>query len=281
MVNFGLGMGAILALAGLATYFFAPRVGPNPLFGVRVGYAYASREVWDKTNRFGGALLALVGAVTALAGVILQALNIPQSQGMIVLTVVLMTLLLGATAWMFVYARNLARHTTSVREIAPVKFHWAYLAPALLTFALLVALTAYFYPHLPAQRMATHFNINEQPDGWMSRDTFIASYLGLAALFVALNILIVIVATREPMIAFGRWGKNWQLDPARGLIVTGFAFALMNGIFMITLWTTAWYNIYGTHAFPLSLLIWIIFPLIALIVILFFALGKRNPPTDR
>lgn len=276
MLYFGLGMGVLLFVIGWATYYFAPRVGPNPLFGVRVGYAFASREVWDKTNRFGGALIALVGIGTAVVGAALQVMSIAPSQGMSVLTVAMIAALLGATAWMFFYARGLAQGAPITREIAPVKFRWMYFAPVLISFGLLVALMAYFYPQLPAVRMATHFGFDDQPNGWMPRDVFVISYLGLAALFVVINLVLVLVATREPMIAFRRWGSRWLLTPERGLIFAGFVFALTNVIFMIALWTTAWYNIYGVHAFPLSLFLWMLVPFIALIVGLFFLLGRRT-----
>jgi uncharacterized membrane protein len=276
MLYFGLGMGALLFVAGVATYFLAPRVGPNPFFGVRVGYSYASREVWDKTNRAGGALLALVGIGTAVLGVMLQLLNVAPREGIGVLTGVMLVAVLGATAWMFVYARGLARTTPIAREITPVKFRWAYLAPVLATFALLVALAVYSYPQLPAERVAIHFNFAEQADGWQSRDEFILQFLGMAALFVVLDLVAVLVATREPLIAFGRWGAHWRIDPERGLIYTGLALALMNLIFIAVLWDIVWFNTRGAHAFPLSWLFWIIFPLIAILILLFFVLARRE-----
>jgi uncharacterized membrane protein len=280
MLFFGLVIGAIIFVAGLATYYLAPRVGPNPLFGVRVGYAFASREVWDKTNRAGGILLALIGSGTVALSLLLTLLKVAGQNGFFWLTVALIGALLGATAWMFIYARGLAQATPLAREIKPVKFRWAYLAPVLVTFALLVAVAAYVYPTLPAERMATHFNLAEQPDGWMPRDSFLVSYLGLALLFVALDALAVIVATREPLIAFGRWGARWRLDPERGLIYAGCAFALVNLILLVVLWDVARFNTRGAHLFPLSLLFWMIFPLIAILVALFFLLARREALQD-
>jgi uncharacterized membrane protein len=276
MLYFGLLIGGLLLVAGLATYFFAPRIGPNPIFGVRVGYSYASREVWDQTNRFGGALLALVGLGIALLGVLLQMLGVAPREGMNILVAAMLVATLGATVWMFVYARRLAQGAPIAREIAPVKFRWTYLAPVLITFALLVALAAYVYPQLPADRVATHFNIAEQPDGWQSRDEFFAMFLGLAALFVILDLIAVIVATREPLIAFGRWGARWQIDPGRGLVYTGLALALMNLIFIAALWDIGWFNTRGVHAFPLSLFFWILVPLIVLLIAFFFLLARRT-----
>ena len=276
MLYFGLLIGALLFVAGLATYFLAPRVGPNPIFGVRVGYSYASREVWDKTNRFGGALLALVGVGTALFGVLLQWLNVAPRDGVSILTIAMLLAVLGATGWMFVYARGLAQAAPIAREVAPVKFRWTYLAPVLVTFALLVALAVYFYPQLPADRVATHFNLAEQPDGWQARDEFLIMFLGIAALVAVLDVIAVIVATREPLIAFGRWGGSWRIDPERGLIYAGIAFAVTNLIFIAALWDIGWFNTRGVHAFPLSAFFWVLIPLLALLVGLFFVLARRE-----
>lgn len=276
MLDFGLGMGVLLVAIGLVTYWLAPRVGPNPIFGVRVGYSYASREVWDKTNRVGGALIVLVGIGAATLGVALRWLNVAPREGIGILTAAMLAALLGATAWLFLYARNLARGTAIARELAPIRFRWLYVAPALVTFALLVALAAYVYPTLPAERVATHFNLAEQADGWQPRDEFLMMYLGLAALFVALDVIAVFVATREPLIAFGRWGARWRLDPERGLIYTGIALGLMNLILIAVLWDVTWFNTRGVHAFSLSLLFWMIFPLIAILIGMFFLLGRRE-----
>ncbi len=276
MVYFGLGIGALLVLIGIATYYLAPRVGPNPIFGVRVGYSYASREVWDKTNRAGGIAFALVGLCVALLGLKLTWLGVAPRDGMRILVFAMMTTLLGVTAWMFVYARGLAQGAPIAREIAPVKLRWAYLAPVLITFAILAALAAYWFPQLPADRLATHFGFDEHPDGWQSRAEFFAMFLGVAVLFVLLDAAIVALATREPLVAFGRWGRTWRLDPERGLIFTGFAFALVNLIFIIALWDIAWFNVRGAHAFPPALFLWMVVPLIAIVVALFFALARRS-----
>ncbi len=276
MLVFGLGIGALLVVLGVITFILAPRVGPNPIFGVRIGYAYANRETWDKTNRFGGALMSLVGVGTAILGLLLTLMNVSARDAMGVLVAAMILALLAATAWMFFYARGLAQGTAIAREITPVRFRLAYLASVLVTFALLVAVAAYLYPTLPIDRMATHFNINEQPDGWMPRDSFIISYLGIALLLVVMDAIAVIVATREPLIAFGRWGAKWRLDPERGLIYTGAAFALANLILVGVLLNVVWFNTRGGFLFPFSALLWAILPLIAIFIALFFFLGRRE-----
>lgn len=276
MLTLGLGMGGLLFAIGVITYVFAPKVGPNPIFGVRVGYSYANREVWDKTNRFGGTLIALVGLVVALLAPILQWLNLSAADGIRVLTALMLAAILGSVVWLFIYARDLAQGTIIAREMAPVHFRWAFLAPVLVTMGLLVAVALYFYPVLPVDRMATHFNLDNRPDGWSTRDGFLMGFFGMAGLFVLLNAAVVFIATREPIIALGRWGSTWRLDPERGLIYTGLSLGLANLVLVAALWDIAWFNTRGVHAFPLSLFLWLLVPIIAMFVGLFFLLGRRE-----
>ena len=275
MQAFGLLVGGILFAAGLAAYFIAPIVGPNPIFGVRIGYAYANRETWDKTNRFGGLLLTFVGIGTIILGLLLQVLNVSVRDGMTVVTTLMLVTLVGAMVWMYLYARNLAQNTAMARELVAVPFRWYYLAPVLATFALLVLFTLAIYPSLPAERVASHFNINDQADGWQTRDQFLLTFLGMSALLVGLNVFIVFVATREPLIAFSRLGSSWRLDPANGLVFVGTIFAIVNLIFVALLWNIWWFMTYGALAFSFWLILWMTVPLIGLIIALFFFLGSR------
>ncbi|HEX7589139.1 MAG TPA: SdpI family protein [Anaerolineae bacterium] len=276
MLYYSLFLGAILLAVGIATYYLAPRVGPNPIFGVRIGYAYASREIWDKTNRFGGALMALVGVGTALFGLLLTLLNVEQGDGRFWLIAAMLAALFGGLAWIFFYARNLAQGTAMAREMLPVPFRWAYLTPVILTFVILAAVTLYFAPQLPADHVASHFNINDQPDGWTSRLDFVISFLGLGLLFVIMDAIAVIVAAREPLIALGRWGASWRLDPARGLVYLGPVFGLVNLLLSAVLLNVVWYNTRGGFLYPFSILLLGVAVLVVVLIVMFFALARRE-----
>ncbi|MBI5030062.1 MAG: SdpI family protein [Chloroflexi bacterium] len=277
MLGYALLVGGILFAAGIATYVFAPIVGPNPIFGVRIGYAYASRETWDKTNRFGGALMALVGTGILILGLLMQTMNFAARDGITIMTVIMLVTLGAALVWMYLYARNLAQATPIARELVSVRFHWYYLAPVLATFALLVASMLVIYPTLPADRVPSHFNFYDQADGWQTRNEFLLTFLGMAFLFVALNAFIVLVATREPLIAFSRWGSGWRLDPEKGLVFVGVVFAIVNLIFIALLWNIGWFTAQGALAFSFSVILWMLIPLIGFIIALFFVLGRREP----
>ena len=59
----------------------------------------------------------------------------------------------------------------------------------ILLAAVAVAQSIYFYPQMP-EVMASHFSGGGTPDGWMTRDLFIAFYLGMVALIIVIFILI-------------------------------------------------------------------------------------------
>ena len=147
MAYFGFGMGALLIAIGGITYWLAPRVGPNPWFGVRTGYSVASREVWDKSNRVGGLVFAACGLMLCLAAALMPLVGVDEKTSTGILTGGLIGGALAATGVGFLYSRSLAMDTDAARELQPVPFRWAYVAPVLASAVVLVAVALYFYPH--------------------------------------------------------------------------------------------------------------------------------------
>jgi hypothetical protein len=275
-VLFGIGLGLITVAIGLITAVLAPRIGPNPIFGFRIGYAYATRQIWDETNRRGGLLFASVGAATAATGAVISWLGIQGNAGAIVVTTVLLAGLLGSTAWMLFFSRRLALATAPAKRYPRLAFRPIYLAPVAVTSAALLASLMLSYPTLP-ERLATHFDLFGEPDGWSDRQTFILSYLGVALFPLILNLAAIAVATREPLIVFGRWGTRWVLEPERGLIFTGIALSLVNLLLLPVMLNVVSFNTRGAFLFPFLSLLWLILPLLLLIVGLFFVLARQEP----
>lgn len=99
-------MGLALVILGLALALSAPHLPRNPVFGLRVGYSYASPRVWRRVNREAGILLAVVGLATILA----ERLAGPRvGEGLLAVG------LLGVTLGMVLRARRLAEWE-SLRE---------------------------------------------------------------------------------------------------------------------------------------------------------------------
>ncbi|MSP11495.1 MAG: DUF1648 domain-containing protein [Chloroflexi bacterium] len=207
---------------------------------------------------------------------VVQLLGLSEDSGVIAVTIGLIVALIVAIGLIVRYARDLAQGTALSRELAPVPFRWGYLAPVLAGFVVLAALAAYLYPLLPAEHVASHFNVSGAPDDWQSRGQFLLTFLGMGMVFMLLDGAVVLVATREPLIAFERLGSSWRLDPQQGLIYTGATLGLVNLLLAFVLLNTSWYTIYGAFLFPFSAFFWLIIPLVAIIIVLFFVLARRN-----
>lgn len=191
----GIAIGVVFAAAGWAFYVYAPKVGPNPIFGVRTWYSMVSVEVWDQSNRTGGIVFALIGGLIVLSTLIAWPWINPNSDAGI-LTVVGITLAITAVGitWLVFYTRRLSKGVpivgAGVLRVSPL-----WLVPAtILTIALagfLVATNA----SLPAESVATHFDANGVANDWMGRSghfwlsigTAVGVFAFLAALFLILT----------------------------------------------------------------------------------------------
>lgn len=276
MEYMGFGVGALLIAIGAVTYWLAPLVGPNPWFGVRTGYSVASREVWDRTNRVGGLSFVGFGLLLWLAAAVMGLLGIDGKTSSGVLAGGLVAGALAATGIGLLYSRRLAMNTAAAREVAAVPFRWVYVAPVLVSAALLAALAFYYYPQLPVQRLATHFDAAGNANGWMSRDGFMTSFLGLAAVFTLLDVLVVWWAGREPLIAVDRLGSSWWMGPERGLLFMAGVMTFLNLFFAVLLWDTVVFNLQGAHGIPMNMLLWVVVPIMVVVVAGFFLLASRR-----
>ncbi len=276
MMYLGLGLGALMIVVGAITYTIAPAIGPNPWFGMRTGYSMASRDVWNKSNRLGGVLYAVCGLLEWLlaAGVTLLALDADTTRNVLLGWLILGAC--GATVWGLLYSRNLAQATQLARDLKPVSFRWAFVAPVLASAAVLVAAALYFYPQLPVDRLATHFALDGSANGWTDRNGFMLSWLALAGLFTLLDLAVVLWTTREPLIAVDRLGDQWWMGPERGLTFMAGLFTFLNLFFCVILWDTAAFNLQGVHLIPANMLIWTVVPILAAVVAGFFLLAQRK-----
>ncbi len=247
-VMFGYLMGVLLVLIGVATYLWAPRVGPNPFFGVRTGYSYANRQVWDQSNRVGGLAMTGIGVLLLVVAAVLQLMGAPLATALWVLTAVMLTTLLGTMGWLFVYTRRLALGTDTARSLAPVRLDWSLFAPAAGAWALLAVTLLALYPRLP-DPLVTHFNAAGQPDGWSSRGSFTVLYLGIGLLMALIPTVAALVARYEPVIGLSRLG-GWRLEPRQGILVSSWGMALANLFLLVVLLDLVWFNWYAVHLLP-------------------------------
>ncbi len=275
MLLFGLGTGGLLVGAGLLTYWLAPKIGPNPIFGVRTGYSFANRAVWDKSNRIGGLLIAANGLLVVVVGFTGWLLGISQRAGISWLAGLMLVGILASTAWLFVYSRRLALAEIEVQKLRPVPFKWQNIVPVVVGLLVLFVLALILYPSMPV-RMATHFGPTGAPDGWMSRNSFFASYLGIAVGLTLISLLVVFLARRDPVIGLSRWGKSFLLAPEEGVFVTSLFFGVLNLFLAAVLLDVGWFNTRGEHLISVPQILLLSGLMIVLVLVLFFRFAERK-----
>ena len=239
----GVGIGLTYIVVGWAMYVYAPKIGPNPVFGVRTWYSMVSKDVWNLSNRAGGILCAVVGALVALSSVLTR-LWIDANSDVGVLTIVGIDLALTAVAvvWIVLYTRRLV----SGVQIQDLGFLWVspwWLLPAtLLTLGVLAFLLA-TSSGLPVDRVATHFDAHGDPNDWMSRagHTWFGSaiVLGMFALLSALFLIL----THVPIPRATTWPIAGEpvMHFLAGMLF--FVEAVMGAVFL----DVYWFNTRGEH----------------------------------
>lgn len=76
-------LGAAAAVCGIV--LVTGIVPPNPVFGVRLRQAFASRNHWNRINRFGGGLMAVYGVVLWVSGWLLQDIVVSERSAVLAL----------------------------------------------------------------------------------------------------------------------------------------------------------------------------------------------------
>ncbi len=227
----------IYLISALLVLFLAPKIGPNPYFGFRIGYSFSSRKVWDKTNRFAGILMT-IHALFLFPIIILN--------NIVYYIIALIVPLLVISIVGIIYASHkLEEERVEVKgPVKPIKplettFVWKYLGIILLLILLLMMLIA--YPSLP-NRMAVHFDASGNPNGWSSKNDFYTTYIILAGAYLALLYFIIYAGKKYPVALHSgvmRIGKDTVF---KATILS------LNIVFFILMATFLWiyfYNISG------------------------------------
>ena len=186
----------IYLITGVLQYYLAPKIGPNPYFGFKIGYTFADREVWDKTNR-------LMGKFSIVHSLILfPTVLIPNF--LIYYLILFIIPLLAFIPLGIRYAaiqlemKGAKSENVSLRRLEGItvgKF-WS-LSPILL-YLLLIVFEFITYPSLP-DVIAVHFDAAGNPDGWSSKVDFVFSYSLFSLFAPALSYLFIYLGKKYPM----------------------------------------------------------------------------------
>jgi uncharacterized membrane protein len=155
---FGFGLAAIISVSGLLIYIIAPRVGPNPVFGVRTGYSFANRGVWNRVNRVGGLLLIILGFLLYFLSVTQVWLDVSKQKGILNIAAVLVFGLLSLVIWLFLYSKKLAGQEMEDVEQGEIKIFRQPLVE-LLTLQITLAIAANLAIFFSEVNIRTSFNL--------------------------------------------------------------------------------------------------------------------------
>jgi uncharacterized membrane protein len=132
----------------------------------------------------------------------------------------------------------------------------SYIIGPLVVLFLALALSAYFYPSLPPE-LATHFEIDGTPDGWLSREMTLLWTLLPQLVFVLVAWGVAWGVTRLSR-RFGQM-KGTGVRAERVVLFMGNIIALPQLLLCFAMADIFSYNLYQRHIMP----IWI-FPIVAL-----------------
>lgn len=276
LLLFGLSMGTLFVVLGLATFYLAPKVGPNPVFGLRTVHTVAHRDVWETANRLTGLVLIGLGVLYALLTLLLSGLAVLATAGVVILAVAMLVSLLGSVVGLAGYARRLSERQGIVRETSPVPFRWRYVAPSLLLIGVTLAMATWAYPQLPSL-IAIRFDLEGDPRSWSSPERLMATVLGTQWLLLAVQLFLVALVTRWPW-ALALEEAGWPFDRPRLLETLSGVWALVQSVIALFAVDTIWYNVQGTHLFPQALLLTVAILVVPVGILgLIVALLARSP----
>ena len=162
--------------------------------------------------------------------------------------------------------------TTGARSLP---FRWRYIIAPLVIFLISLILTAVFYPQLSPE-VATHFELDGTPDGWLSRELTVVWSVVPQLVFALAATAIIWIATRLSS-RFNTDASTW-LKPSTVLVFMGNMVALPQVILLFAMLDIFSYNALQSHIMPIWLFAVIILALaaIALVVLLAIAILKSR-----
>jgi uncharacterized membrane protein len=185
----------LYAFLSLLQILLAPKIGPNPYFGFRIGYTFSNPIVWKKTN-------LLIGSIMLLHSLILLFLSLIDISLLLYILLFMGPLILIMIAGIIYASHKLEEYGRGeIKKVEPVRpleasFIWKNLG--MIFFFILLTLMAITYNSLP-DNIAVHFDMNGTPNGWSNKNDFFLWYLVFSIIYLGIVYLIVYVGKKYPI----------------------------------------------------------------------------------
>ena len=241
----------IYIILALLQYLVAPKVGPNPYFGFRIGYTFSNEDVWRDANKFIGKLM-LLHALLLIPFIF--------TDFIIYFLILFIIPLIGILPAGIKYASNSleirgAKSEGVERKIEKITVgKFLILSPAFI-YLLLILIEIFSYPYLPPT-IAVHFNEAGKPNGLENKYEFIIYFSLLSSIYPFLSYIYIYLGKRYPI-----YMHPGRLRFKRNAILKASIIAMnLVGIFLIYIYISI--VLYALYKFPVN-----IYLLICLIVI--------------
>ncbi|AIF70381.1 hypothetical protein PAP_10035 [Palaeococcus pacificus DY20341] len=234
-IMFNIFIALLMLTAGLLTYLFRDK--PNYAIGVRIGYTFASKEAWRKTNTFAGKAFMALGALMLILSPFVDMMQ----NTIIMLAGIIVIFYKGYKIAKETY--ELEEFKIEAPEIIPQNIPELNVRPYL--FGEFAILSIYFlflalsYDKMP-QNIASHFDFYGNPNGFMEKS--ITSLVAFPLVISALIIGITYLSKKPLFVQF-----TPKFNPKAGKIFVELMF--FTELLIISAWAyIIAYNAYNIHS---------------------------------
>jgi uncharacterized membrane protein len=146
-----------------------------------------------------------------------------------------------------------------------LSFRWSYIIAPLAIFLLSLILAAYFYHLLPAE-LASHFELDGTPDGWLNREMTMLWMLLPQLVFVLVAAVIAWGVSRLSA-RIGQWGNG--IIGGKVVFFMGNIIALLQLLVCFAMADIFRYNLSQRHIMPMWVFALIILGLVTIALVMF------------
>ncbi len=184
-----------MAMGGLEL-LVAPRLGPNPYIGFRVGYTLSDEEVWKKSNVLMGEFML----VHSLFLIPFCFYSVPMVYFLIFLLVPMLLFIPVGIKYAAELLETKSRGESAGRGEAmkPITLGIPWLISPAIFYAILLLYMSLTYSQLP-EVIAVHFDSSGSPNGWATRNSFVFTYALYALILPGIAYLFAYLGYRYPM----------------------------------------------------------------------------------
>ncbi|RLE93008.1 MAG: hypothetical protein DRN04_08620 [Thermoprotei archaeon] len=256
----------VIIATGIVSLIAASRIEPNVFLGFRLPSTLASRRVWRKINRLAGAAATAVGLISLILSFTLSGVCA------IMFAVVSLTTIVGSLSLYssLILERETGKEEGGDKPVKVLPVIKASLRAVVVAFVLLtiVALClCLFYPTLP-EVLAVHFNVQGDPDYFMSKSGFTVFFLILSFATVY-SLSAVLLSARGAPLLEDRRKKEYVLTMIKIIEVFLAAVPL---VLALVVFEIIYYNICCSHFVHPGILA--IASVVMLVALLIFSLRR-------